>query len=231
MEPERLQLACEGKTRSQGGLNVDELEEITGLHGVSRDRLVEEVCKMAEDHPVKQKQQQQRQQRQRPQKKQQQQRQQQQESQKKQQQQESQKKQQQQESQKKQQQQEQQQQEQQQQEQQEQQQQEQQEQQQQEQQEQQQQEQEQQQQERHAIVPKKQRSTSHVPRVQYYSLVKSSSFRNGTVNTQFQQETEVRGTKGHRTITKDGTTTTQQLSEEEIAQLTHAPVYLPLLYI
>ncbi len=60
MEPERLQLACEGKTRSQGGLNVDELEEITGLHGVSRDRLVEEVCKMAEDHPVKQKQQQQR---------------------------------------------------------------------------------------------------------------------------------------------------------------------------
>ena len=223
MEPERLQLACEGKTRSQGGLNVDELEEITGLHGVSRDRLVEEVCKMAEDHPVKQKQQQQRQQRQRPQKKQQQQRQQQQESQKKQQQQESQKKQQQQESQKKQQQQEQQQQEQQQQEQQEQQQ--------QEQQEQQQQEQEQQQQERHAIVPKKQRSTSHVPRVQYYSLVKSSSFRNGTVNTQFQQETEVRGTKGHRTITKDGTTTTQQLSEEEIAQLTHAPVYLPLLYI
>ncbi len=224
MEPERLQLACEGKTRSQGGLNVDELEEITGLHGVSRDRLVEEVCKMAEDHPVKQKQQQQRQQRQRPQKKQQQQRQQQQESQKKQQQQESQKKQQQQESQKKQQQQEsqkkQQQQEQQQQEQQ-----------QQEQQEQQQQEQEQQQQERHAIVPKKQRSTSHVPRVQYYSLVKSSSFRNGTVNTQFQQETEVRGTKGHRTITKDGTTTTQQLSEEEIAQLTHAPVYLPLLYI
>ena len=128
MEPERLKLACEGKTRSQGGLNVKELEALTGLNGVGRDKLVAEVCRMVKSST-----------------------------------------------------------------------------------------------DRKGKQPSSQ--------VQYYSLVKSSNFRNGVASTQFQQETEVRGSKGHRKITKDGKTTTHQLSEKEIVKLTQAPMYLPLLYI
>ena len=132
MDQNRLKLACEGKTASQGGLNVDELKKVTGLKDVSRDILIDAVCKMYQQK----------------------------------------------------------------------------------------------------VQTKQKVQTTEQP-LNYYSSIKSVSFRDGVQNTQYEQETEVKGSVGKTTTTKDGKTTTKQLSADQIQQLKHTSscVHIPMLFI